>query len=64
MKNFGTGIEEAMKSKTGYRVNYYQISNRTLKVSQKKYKNISRYYSTYFQYNPVNFYPQAKILEV
>ena len=43
---------------------YYQISNRTLKISQQNCKNISRYYHTSFQGNVVNFYPQSKILQI
>ena len=40
--------------------NYYQISNRTLKISQYNYKNISRYYHTSFQGSLVNFLPPVQ----
>ena len=45
-------------------MNYYQISNRTLKKSEQNCKNISRYYHISFQGNLVDFYPQSKILQV
>ena len=45
--------------------NYYQIPTWTLKLWQKNYKNISRYYHTSFEDYLVNFfYPRSKILEM
>ena len=45
-------------------MDYYQISNRTLKISQENCKNISRYYHTSFQGNLMNFTPQSETLEI
>ena len=45
-------------------MDYYKISNRTLKISHQNCKNISRYYHISFQGNLMNFTPHSKILEI
>ena len=45
-------------------MDYYKISNRTLKISHQNCKNISRYYHISFQGNQMNFTPHSKILEI